>query len=211
MCGIEAELSGAQSKMISRRKIIQSQKSAFEIDHHLSEFELEAEEREEREQGDFLHRIDDHQLVNGNKWRSRNQTTRNNNNKSNCPDHQHQIKPNSKQHRQSQPEQNHQSISASNSNPNPAKNANKMPQARDGPLVPVSSRMSSTNQKGALSRNKQAMLHQNPHPHQSLARAADHESNMSQHFDPYSVYGEEEDEEEDVWYSEERLFEVSAL
>jgi len=28
------------------------------------------------------------------------------------------------------------------------------------------------------------------------------------HFDPYSVYGEE-DEEEDVWYSEERLFEVS--
>lgn len=27
-------------------------------------------------------------------------------------------------------------------------------------------------------------------------------------FDPYSVYGEE-DEEEDVWYSEERLFEVS--
>lgn len=30
------------------------------------------------------------------------------------------------------------------------------------------------------------------------------------HFDPYSVYGEE-DEEEDVWYSEERLFEVSSL
>lgn len=29
------------------------------------------------------------------------------------------------------------------------------------------------------------------------------------HFDPYSVYGEE-DEEEDVWYSEERLFEVSS-
>lgn len=29
-------------------------------------------------------------------------------------------------------------------------------------------------------------------------------------FDPYSVYGEE-DEEEDVWYSEERLFEVSLL
>lgn len=28
------------------------------------------------------------------------------------------------------------------------------------------------------------------------------------HFDPYSIYGEE-DEEEDVWYSEERLFEVS--
>lgn len=30
------------------------------------------------------------------------------------------------------------------------------------------------------------------------------------HFDPYSVYGEE-DEEEDVWYSEERLFEVSYI
>lgn len=30
------------------------------------------------------------------------------------------------------------------------------------------------------------------------------------HFDPYSVYGEE-DEEEDVWYSEERLFEVSFI
>lgn len=30
------------------------------------------------------------------------------------------------------------------------------------------------------------------------------------HFDPYSVYGEE-DEEEDVWFSEERLFEVSLL
>lgn len=29
-------------------------------------------------------------------------------------------------------------------------------------------------------------------------------------FDPYSVYGEE-DEEEDVWYSEERLFEVSVV
>lgn len=31
----------------------------------------------------------------------------------------------------------------------------------------------------------------------------------NRNFDPYSVYGEE-DEEEDVWYSEERLFEVSA-
>lgn len=29
------------------------------------------------------------------------------------------------------------------------------------------------------------------------------------HFDPYSVYCEEDNEEEDVWYSEERLFEVS--
>lgn len=30
------------------------------------------------------------------------------------------------------------------------------------------------------------------------------------HFDPYSIYGEE-DEEEDVWYSEERLFEVGFI
>lgn len=28
-------------------------------------------------------------------------------------------------------------------------------------------------------------------------------------FDPYSVYGDDDDEDEDVWYSEERLFEVS--
>jgi len=30
-----------------------------------------------------------------------------------------------------------------------------------------------------------------------------------ENFDPYSIYGEDEDEEEDVWYSEERLLEVS--
>lgn len=30
------------------------------------------------------------------------------------------------------------------------------------------------------------------------------------HFDPYSVYGEEDNDEEDVWYSEDRLFEVSS-
>lgn len=29
-------------------------------------------------------------------------------------------------------------------------------------------------------------------------------------FDPYSVYNEEDNEEEDIWYSEERLFEVSS-
>lgn len=34
---------------------------------------------------------------------------------------------------------------------------------------------------------------------------------VRQDFDPYSIYGEDEDEEEDVWYSEERLFEVSSL
>lgn len=36
------------------------------------------------------------------------------------------------------------------------------------------------------------------------------EDNRYRHFDPYSVYGEE-DEEEDVWYSEERLFEVRSI
>lgn len=42
--------------------------------------------------------------------------------------------------------------------------------------------------------------------HEAFELTAKLEANRN--FDPYSVYGEE-DEEEDVWYSEERLFEVS--
>lgn len=47
------------------------------------------------------------------------------------------------------------------------------------------------------------LLHDNNNLQQQQQQEQDY-----RHFDPYSVYGEE-DEEEDVWYSEERLFEVS--
>lgn len=46
-------------------------------------------------------------------------------------------------------------------------------------------------------------------PEEEFALAGDQMADY-RHFDPYSVYGEE-DEEEDVWYSEERLFEVSFI
>lgn len=60
-------------------------------------------------------------------------------------------------------------------------------------------------------------LEEDEHHHHNQLRAVSSLGENNHHvqngnrldqFDPYSIYGEEDDEE-DVWYSEDRLFEVS--
>lgn len=66
---------------------------------------------------------------------------------------------------------------------------------------------SSQSQEARLSRQLSA---DKPPKQQATAKAAQQRAFVEQNFDPYSVYGEDYDDDDDVWYSQPKLFEVSS-